>query len=379
VRLDLSEEQSVFKDATRRFIEAEIPLSAVRGLYDSPDGFDRAWWRRAADLGWTSMWVAQSEGGGSLSGRPTADAVIVAEEIGRYVSPGPFLPTNLVAAALCWSGTEVQRAAILPDLLSGGTVATWAYAEPGDRWTPDRFSTSASVSKGMVLLSGEKSYVEAAGAAGVFLVTAASGSGLTQVLVPSGTPGVSVTRGRSVDMTRRFGRVRFDGVRLPVDAVVANHGGADQLVGRQLSLAVALQCAEMIGVAERTLESTIEYGRDRVAFGRPIVSFQALKHRIADMAVWLEGMKAVTEALVDSVDDGSEDACRLASVAKVYVGRHCLDIVDDCVQITGGLGVTWEHDIHMYNRRAVVNRAVFGTPELHRHRLLGLLAGRSGR
>ncbi len=113
----------------------------------------------------------------------------------------------------------------------------------------------------------------------------------------------------------------------------------------------------MVGIADRTLEVTLEYGRDRVAFGRPIVSFQALKHRIADMTVWLEGSKAVSDDLAAAVDDEREDVAILASVAKAYVGEHCLDIVDDCVQITGGIGVTWEHDIHMYSRRAVVDCA----------------------
>jgi alkylation response protein AidB-like acyl-CoA dehydrogenase len=131
----------------------------------------------------------------------------------------------------------------------------------------------------------------------------------------------------------------------------------------------------MVGIADRTLEFTIEYGRDRVAFGRPIVSFQSLKHRIADMTVWLEGSKAVTDALAAAVDAGDPEGSSLASVAKAYVGEHCLDIVDDCVQITGGIGVTWEHDIHLYNRRAVVDRAVLGSPEEHKQRLAALMEG----
>src|SRR5690606_18571100 len=131
--------------------------------------------------------------------------------------------------------------------------------------------------------------------------------------------------------------------------------------------------AELVGVADRTLEFTLEYGRDRFAFGRPIVSFQALKHRIADMAVWLEGSKAVSDALAQAVDEQAPDVARLASVAKAYVGAHALDIVDDCVQITGGIGVTWEHDIHLYNRRAAVDRALFGSPEEHKERIVALL------
>lgn len=163
------------------------------------------------------------------------------------------------------------------------------------------------------------------------------------------------------------------GVTLPATAVVGTPGDAGPAVARLLYLALSLQCAEMVGVADRALEFTLEYGRDRFAFGRPIVSFQALKHRIADMTVWLEGSKAVTDALAVAVDAGAPDLASLASVAKAYVGEHCLDIVDECVQITGGIGVTWEHDLHLYNRRAVVDRAVFGTPEDHKDRLAALL------
>ncbi|HEX9506676.1 MAG TPA: acyl-CoA dehydrogenase, partial [Acidimicrobiia bacterium] len=180
-------------------------------------------------------------------------------------------------------------------------------------------------------------------------------------------------------MTRRFGTVRLEGARLPATAVVGEPGAAAEAVERQLALALALQCAEMIGIAERTLEFTLEYGAERYAFGRPIVSFQALKHRIADMAVALEGSKAVGDELAAAVDQARDDLATLASVAKAYVGEHCVDIVDDCVQITGGIGVTWEHDIHLYNRRAAVDRAVYGTPEEHKERLYAFLEGRDAR
>lgn len=370
MKLDLSEDQAFFRDTTRKFLEGETPLTVVRELYEHPDGFDRDWWRRAAEIGWATLFVPEAHGGGSLSGAPTVDAVIVAEEMGRLVAPGPFLPVNVVAAALVGAGTEAQQTEVLPSLLTGELIASWAVAERGGSWAADPGATTATIDGDEIVVEGEKAYVEAAAVADVFLVTARDGDGLSQVLVPRDADGLTVTRGRSVDMTRRFGTVKLEGVRLGVDAVVGTRSGAAEDVERQLQLALALQCAELVGVADRTLEFTLEYGHDRFAFGRPIVSFQALKHRIADMAVWLEGSKAVTDALAEAIDEGSPDARRLASVAKAYVGQHCLDIVDDCVQITGGIGVTWEHDIHMYNRRAVLGRAVFGTPEEHKQRLL---------
>jgi len=378
---ELSEDQEFFRETTRKFLAAEVPLTTVRALYEEPDGFDRAWWRQAAELGWTSMFVPEAHGGGSLSGRPTVDAVIVAEEMGRMVAPGPFLAVNVVAAALAWSGSDAQQADVLPSLVAGDTIASWALAEPGGRWTPAMLTTTAEIEGDTVVLTGEKRYVEAAAVADVLVVTARTGDGVTQVLVPTDAPGVTITRARSVDMTRRFGTVVLDGVRLPASAIVGEPGGAADAVERQIALALALQCAEMVGVADRALELTLEYGRDRFAFGRPIVSFQALKHRIADMTVWLEGSKAVSDALAAAVDGDpsfERGPSELASVAKAYVGEHVTDIVDDCVQITGGIGVTWEHDIHLFGRRAIIDRALFGTPEEHKHDLSVTLLERGG-
>lgn len=370
MQLELTEEQEALRDTVRKFIATEVPLTTVRDLQGEPDGFSKDWWREAANLGWTSPFVPESHGGGTLSGRATSDAVIIAEEMGRLVAPGPFLPVNVVAAAIARFGTESQAEAVLPGLAAGEAFASWAFAEPGDRWSPDTFETTISVSGDKVNVSGEKAYVEAAGVADHLLVTGRGEAGLTQVLIPARTPGLTIVPGRSIDMTRRYGRVVLDGVELPATALVGAAGAAQPAVEYLLRLALTLQCAEMVGVAERTLQTTIEYGRDRFAFGRPIVSFQALKHRIADMALWVEGAKAVGEELVRAVDADADDAGMLSSVAKVHIGRRCLDIVDDCVQITGGVGVTWEHDIHMYNRRAAVDRAMFGSPEAHRRLLL---------
>jgi alkylation response protein AidB-like acyl-CoA dehydrogenase len=374
VNLELSEDQEFFRSTTRKFLEAEVPLTAVRALYESVDGFNREWWARGADIGWTSMFVPESHGGGSLSGGAAADLSIVAEEMGRLVSPGPLVPVNVVAAGLAdaerLGGLSESLLGVFPELLTGRSVAAWAFCEPGQRWDVTALASTAAVDGDEVVVDGVKAYVEAASVAEHFLVTARSGDGLTQVMVPAGAEGLSVTAGRSVDMTRRFGTVRLNGVRVPVSQIVGFAGEADRSVARQWAIALGMQCAEMCGVADRTLEMTIDYGRDRFAFGRPIVSFQALKHRIADMTLRLEGSKAVTDALVAAIDSGSEDASRLATVAKAYVGETCLDVVDDCVQISGGIGVTWEHDIHLYNRRAAVDRAVFGTPEEHKEKVV---------
>ena len=172
MQLDLSEDQALFRETPRKFLTSEVPLSVVRSLYETADGFDRDWWLGAVELGFTSFFVPEELGGGSVSGSATADAVIVAEEMGRLVSPGPFLPVNVVAAAVAWEGDDALAAELLPRISTGEVITSWAFGEPVDQWRPELFRTTASVDGTDVVVDGEKAYVEAAGVADLFLVTA---------------------------------------------------------------------------------------------------------------------------------------------------------------------------------------------------------------
>jgi alkylation response protein AidB-like acyl-CoA dehydrogenase len=372
VQLELTEDQEFFRTTTRRFIESETPISTVRRLHESGLGFDRDWWQQAAQLGWTAMLVSEDAGGGSLSGRPLADAAIVAEEMGRMVTPGPFLPVNVVAAALSASGGPAH-AGTLASLVAGETVAAWALGEPGSRWATTELATTAVIDGTQVVVSGVKSYVEAAAGAAHLLVAARSGSGPTQVLIPADAPGVTVVPAKSLDLVRRFAEVRLDHVRVPLSALVGEAGGASGDIERQRQIALALQCAETVGGIDRVFEFTLAYMADRYAFGRPIASYQALKHRVADLAVMLESAKGCVEGAIRSFDDSTTAAGVEVSVAKAYVGAKAMHVLQECMQFHGGISVTWEHDIHLFLRRATVNRAVFGTPEQHRERICSLL------
>jgi alkylation response protein AidB-like acyl-CoA dehydrogenase len=373
VDLELSSDQEFFVDTTRKFLEAEAPLTTVRQQADDPAGFDRAWWRRGAELGWTSMLVPEEDGGGSVSGHGLLDLVLVAEEMGRLVSPGPFLPTNLVAAALAASGTPAQRQAVLPGIVSGDVVASWCLAEAGRPWTGSSVQLSAAPRGDGWILDGTKTKVEAAGQADQLLVTARTGRGLTQFLVPAEANGVRIVPLNGLDLVRRFAEVHFEGVEVPAAAVVGEAGGAGPDVERLLQVAVVLQCAETVGAANRVFDFTLEYAFDRFSFGRPLASYQALKHRFADMKLWLECCLATTGGAAHAVEAHAEDAAKLASVAKAYVGEYATEIIQDCVQMHGGIGVTWDHDIHLYLRRATLNRALYGSPSEHRERLAALV------
>ena len=370
--LTLNPDQSFFQETTRRFLESQAPLTAVRELYDDASGYDRDWWRQGAELGWTALLVPEGDGGGTLSGGAVADLAIVAEEFGRMVSPGPLLPTNLVALALAAGGTPEQRAEVLPGLVAGESVAAWAFKEPGRGWRAADVEVEArpagTGSGDGVVLSGTKTMVEAAPTADHFLVTARAGDGLGQFLLPRDAPGLTVTPLDGLDFVRRFGRLDLDGVAVPASARV---GGADasDAVERLLQVGATLESAQMAGAAARVLEFTVEYAFDRYSFGRQLASYQALKHRFADMKLWLEAAHATVDGAARALDGGDPEAPRLVSAAKAWVGDRVPELVQDCVQMHGGIGVTWEHDIHLYLRRVTLGRSLYGTPDEHRERL----------
>jgi alkylation response protein AidB-like acyl-CoA dehydrogenase len=217
--------------------------------------------------------------------------------------------------------------------------------------------------------------VEAGAQAGHLLVTANTAGGVTLFLVPADSPGVTVTPLGGLDLVRRFAEVRLDAVPAPATAVVGSAGGAAAEVERLLQVACVLQCAEMVGAAERMFEVTLEYLDDRYSFGRPLSSYQALKHRVADDKVWLESCHAVAGGAAVAVATGAPEAAEVVSAAKAWIGPHVTELLQDCIQLHGGIGVTWEHDLHLYLRRATVDRLTHGTPEWHAERIAAQLLG----
>jgi alkylation response protein AidB-like acyl-CoA dehydrogenase len=369
MQFGLSDDQQLFRETTVKFLEDTSPLDAVRRVADDePGGFDRAWWRRGAELGWISMLVSEDHGGGCISGHPLADLQLVAEEVGRLVSPGPLIPTNVVAAAISRVGTP-EHHKHLAGLVSGETVATWC--QDGSSTVAGRagHGVRAEAHGDGFTVEGTSPPVEAGAEADLILVTAHSDAGPVQLLVPSGAPGLTAQPATSLDLVRRFASLRFEQVEVGADSVLGGPGPATADIERQLQDAVVLQSAEMAGAVDRVLEFTIEYAQDRFSFGRPLASYQALKHRFADMKMWVEASHATAEAAARAVDSGSDEAAELVSVAKSYIGDHAPFILSECVQLHGGIGVTWDHDLHLYLRRVVQDQAQFGTPRQHRERV----------
>lgn len=367
MELEPTEEQAFFVDTTRRFLEAECGITAVRALEHDPVGYDPKVWARGAELGWTSFLVPEADGGGSFSSHGLLDLVLVAEEMGRVVAPGPLGPVNVVAGVLGRAGSAAQRAGVLPGLVSGEKVAAWCGARP---------VTGRPDGDGFVL-SGACSPVEAGAQADHLLVAVEHGGRRSQVLVAAGTPGLEVTPLSGLDLVRRYAEVRFDDVAVPADAIVGAVGGADDDIEHALQVACVLQCAETAGIVDKVFALTLEYLGDRYSFGRALASYQALKHRIADDKVVLESCHGIATAAARAVATDQPDAGDLVSAAKAWIGPRATEMIQDCVQLHGGIGVTWEHDLHLYLRRATVNRATHGTPEDHADRVAASKLGAS--
>jgi alkylation response protein AidB-like acyl-CoA dehydrogenase len=373
--LELTPDQEFFRSTTAKFLGEYVPVAELRRLRDHPVGFDDDYWRRGADLGWTSLLVSEDHGGGTISGDGLVDLTLVAHEFGRHAAPGPLASANVVAAALSAAGGDAH-AEVLADVLSGASIATWCLGEPPPNDRLGRVGLEVRVDGTDVVLNGVKRPVESGGRADHLLVTGRTGVGLTQVLIPTDTAGITITPMRSVDQTRRFSVVTFDDVRVPTDAVIGTVGQAADQVERQLQVAIAVLDAEAVGAMQAGFDMTVEWAFNRYSFGRPLASYQALKHRFADMKAWLEASHAISDSAAAAVSAGSAEAGELVSVAKAFIGDYGAELLQDCVQLHGGIGVTYDHDLHLFLRRLTVNRALCGTPAEHRQRVTDLMEQR---
>jgi alkylation response protein AidB-like acyl-CoA dehydrogenase len=367
---DANPERLLFASTTQSFLEKEASLSRLRELHAAGTSFEADWWRRAAELGWTSLLVPEDLGGGSVSGDGVKDLALVAELAGKTVAPGPLHPVSTVLAGL--ADAPENHETTIESLVSGEVVASWAVYEPGKPWSPLDAGVTATPTENGYRIDGVKDRVEAGAESAVLLVVAQSEGAVRQFVVPTDAPGVRVEPQRSIDMVKSYARVHFDGVELDPSVVVGTAEQTAGLIARQSQIALILQCAEIVGILETVLDFTIQWGFDRHSFGRPIGSYQALKHKYADLKIWFEACRATTNAAVAEVAARSPGADMAVSVAKSYIGEQAPGMLQDCVQLHGGIGVTWEHDLHLFLRRVTLYRSMFGTPEDHNLRVYDL-------
>lgn len=364
-------EVDLFVSTTRAFLDRDASIERVREMHSRGDAYDRGWWRKAAELGWTSLLVPDQLGGGSVSGNGVADLALVAEHIGRTVAPGPLIPVSAVLAGLVDASNSSEHAEVIAALIEGTAVSAWAVDEPGAPFGAVPTTVATEWANGY-RIDGVKDRVEAGTGCDYYLVTARAADRPIQLMVPADAKGVTVEPVASIDLVRDYATVRFDGVEIDADTVVGTSDETPDLIARQSQIAQLLQTCEMVGILDAVFARTVEWALERHSFGRPLASYQALKHRFADMKMQLEACRAIVTTAVRDVGDRSRSAGLSVSAAKAYVGEYSVAIVQDCVQLHGGIGVTWEHDLHVYLRRVELDRTLYGTTEEHQENVFAL-------
>jgi alkylation response protein AidB-like acyl-CoA dehydrogenase len=371
-----SEEQEMLRTMARDFLGKECPTTWVRQMMDDERGMTDAVWSKMAELGWMGLILPEEHGG---SGLGFVDLVVVLEEMGRAVLPGPFFSTVVVGGvALLEGGTAAQRSELLPRMAAGELRVSLAHLEPSARLDPEGVATTAAPEAGGVRLDGTKLFVPDAVGCDVFVVVArAPGShgpdGVTLVLVDAAAPGVSITPLKTMDQTRKLAEVRLEGVRVPADRVLAGGGGGWRLLERIVDRGKVGLCAEMCGGAARVLEMSVEYAKVREQFGRPIGSFQAIQHKCANMLVEVESSKSVTYYAAWALANDVAEAPLAAAMAKAYCSDAYRHTAGEGIQIHGGIGFTWEHDMHLYFKRAKSAEVTFGDATWNRELVARLI------
>lgn len=366
---DVTEDQRALLDVSARFMEQACPLTLIRDEAGRDQAFNDRYRRQAAELGWYSMLVPEALGGGCVSGNGALDAALIAYKRGEGLQPGAFVGTNVVAYAVTLAGTDQLRQEVLPKLVNGEVSGSWALASVGSNGQLGGGATAAPAADGGLVISGRKTAVQDIEPASLLLVTCESPTGAVQVIVGADAPGVTVTPLESLDLSRRFADVQFDDVTVPASAVL---GTTEEQLNQQLALAALLTAAESVGAMHHEFEMTLQYAKDRIAFGRPIGSFQAVKHLLADTSLAVEISKAVVLAAARSL--GSDDGYgpQAASIAKAQVGDAAIELAQNCFQVFGGIGYTWEHDQHLYLRRLTSDAGLYGDASWHREHLCQL-------
>ncbi|OLT16461.1 hypothetical protein BJF78_14440 [Pseudonocardia sp. CNS-139] len=356
-------EQDDLQRACRELLADEAGPERVRALVDSPTGYDADLWKQTAELGWTALAVPEAfDGLGGTAG----DLAVLAAECGRALVPSPLGASSGAAWALARHAGPELRERLLPAVAGGEAVVTWALREP-DGAGELRLARDADGLR----LDGVRRYLPDAPPATHLLLDAAGEQGRTLVVVPAGAPGVELVRQHTIDLTRRFHLARLDGVRVAPDWCLPPGPAAADL----LRIGVVLQSAESAGLAARLVDMTVGYAGQRHQFGRPIGSFQAVQHRIADMHIAAEGAAVAVRDAAAAVEAGRPDTDEAVHAAASWTGRAASSVASEAVQLHGGTGFTWEHDLHLYQRRAKANELLLGTPAWHDEQLVRILAG----
>jgi alkylation response protein AidB-like acyl-CoA dehydrogenase len=353
-----SEEQELLRQSAADFLGKECPITYVRQMMEDERGYSDDLWKKMADLGWMGLIYPEEFGG---SGFTMVDLVVVLEEMGKASVPGPFFSTVAMGGlAILEAGNHEQKKKYLPGIAAGNTKATLAVLEEDARWDEKGVKLLARRSKKGYSLSGVKLFVPDAQVADIIVCAARASDGPILAVVDRHQAGVTVTPLKTMDQTRKLCEVRFDKASVSADAVLTAPGKGWDVLSRIIDRSKVALCAEMCGGAQKVLDMTVDYAKMREQFGRPIGSFQAIQHKCANMLVQVESAKSATYYAAWAVANGAPEAPLAAAMAKAYCSDAYRQVSAEGIQVHGGIGFTWEHDLHIYFKRAKGSEVTFG-------------------
>ena len=362
-----SEEQEMLRQSARALLEKECPSAVVRKLMEDETGFDPALWKKIAELGWVGLVVPEKYGGGGLT---YVDLVLIMEEMGRVVLPSPFIWTVMFAEAIKRAGSDNQKSSLLPKVASGDLIATVAYLEPSAAWSADAITMSARKDSDGYILNGSKLFVNDAHIADCMLVAARTGEsgnrGVTLFALEAKRMGITITRLTTMDQTRKLAEVKFTDVKVETSDIVGAPGNGWETLSKVIDRGKVMLAGEMMGGAQKVLELTVDYAKVRVQFGRPIGSFQAVQHKCANMMIDVESAKSAAYYASWAVSNEVDEAPLAAALAKAAASDAFRRVSADGIQLHGGIGFTWDHDLHLYFKRAKSSEFTFGDANWNR-------------
>ena len=363
---ELSPTQQLIQDSVRGFLAGECPIERARALSETPTAFDEKLWRGMAAQGWIGLMLAEEHGGLGLG---AVELAAVCEIMGEACLPGPFLSTLWGAATIEAANQRALADRYLPQIAAGELVATVALLEEDANWDPSQVQLAAEPTDGGYRLSGSKLFVADAEVAGLILVVSRAEGEPAVFMVAGDASGIGVAPTPAIDPTRKLYRVEFEDVHVSSDQVLARGDDALAALAAGTELAIVGVCAELVGGMQWVLDTSVEYAKTRQQFGRAIGTYQAVQHMCADMLLSVESARSAAYYSAWAVSVNDPEASTAVSVAKAYCSDAARQVGNSGIQVHGGFGFTWEHDLHVYYRRAKASEILFGDAIFHREQI----------
>jgi alkylation response protein AidB-like acyl-CoA dehydrogenase len=373
MNFSFSDDQILLKNSVRSALDEQCKPAHVRAMMEDAKGYGEGLWSEMAKLGWLGLPFAEEYGGAGLG---LVELCLVLEELGRAAYPGPYFSSVVLGGlGLMLDGSAAQKERWLPAVASGTARLSAALVEESLDWDPTSTTATALPIGGGWTLSGVKRFVPWAHVADAVLVPARAPEGLSLFLVDPKSPRVTLTPMQGIDLGMRWSEMRLSDVAVKSDAVVGQVGGAGSRLDALLRRAAVCSSAEMLGAAHRCLDMSVEYAKVREQFGQPIGSFQAIRHRCAEMLLAVDNAHSAVYYAAWALSAGAEDAAVAASICKSYVSEAARQVCGDAIQVHGGIGFTWEYDLHLYFKRAKALEPFYGDAEYHRELIVRHVAG----